>query len=169
MSILPSSSTAVPFAQGQDVSRLRAAVDMSSQEIKDYLQEDEDQRVIVEALPAAEQAEPGNKSKIDILGLRERRLEAARLRETSALSLLANCLIADSNAVQTQAASTAATATPTVAITTPFTTILLRKRMSSSASSRNHATDGQIRQVNFIVPIPTLCLITKQCRRCSDS
>ena len=99
MSTLPSSSTAVSFGQGQDVSRLRAAVDRSSQEIKDYLQEYEDQRAIVEALSAAEQAEPGNKSKIGILGMRERRLEAARLRETAALSLLANCLIADNNAV----------------------------------------------------------------------
>jgi hypothetical protein len=45
-------------------------VDRSSQESKDYLQEYEDQRAIVEALSAAEQAEPGNKSKIDILGLR---------------------------------------------------------------------------------------------------
>ncbi len=54
MSILPSSSTAVPFAQGQDVSRLRAAVDRSSQEIKDYTQEYENHRAIVEALSAAE-------------------------------------------------------------------------------------------------------------------
>ena len=38
------SSTAVPFAQGQDVIRLRAAVDRSSQEIKDYTVEYEDQR-----------------------------------------------------------------------------------------------------------------------------
>jgi hypothetical protein len=65
MSILPSSSTAVPFAQGQDVSRLRMAVDMFSQEIKDYAQEYEDHRAIVEALSAAKQAEPGNKPKIE--------------------------------------------------------------------------------------------------------
>ena len=81
MSIIPSSSTAAPFAQGHDVSRLRAAVDMSFQEIKDYTHEYHVQRAIVEALSVAEQAEPGNKPKIDILGVRERRLEAARLRE----------------------------------------------------------------------------------------
>ncbi len=80
----------MPFVQGQDVSRLPAAVDMSSQEIKDYTQEYENQRAIVEALSASEQAEPRNKPKIDILGVRERRLEAARLRETAALSLLTN-------------------------------------------------------------------------------
>ena len=67
MSILPSGSSVVPFAQGQDVSRLRASVDSSAQEIKDYTQEYEDQRAVVQALSAAEQAEPGNKPKIDIL------------------------------------------------------------------------------------------------------
>ena len=43
MAILPSSSSVVPFAQGHDLSWLRAAVDMSAQETKDYLQEYEDQ------------------------------------------------------------------------------------------------------------------------------
>ncbi len=42
MSILPTTSTAVPFVQGQDVSSLSAAVDRSSQEIKDYTLEYED-------------------------------------------------------------------------------------------------------------------------------
>jgi hypothetical protein len=56
-------------------------VDRSSQEIKDYIQEYEDHRGIVEALSAAEQAEHGNKPKIGILGVRERKLEAARLRK----------------------------------------------------------------------------------------
>ena len=72
---------------------------MSAQEIKDYNQEYEDYRAIAEALSAAELTEPANKPKIDILGVRERRLEAARLRETSALALLANCLMADNSAV----------------------------------------------------------------------
>ncbi len=54
MSILPSGSPAVPFAQGQDVSRLRAAVDRVAQEIKDYTQEYEDHRALVQALSAAE-------------------------------------------------------------------------------------------------------------------
>ena len=129
MPILPSGSSVVPFAQGQDVSRLRAAMDMSAQEIKDYTQEYEDQRALVQALSAAEQAEPGNESKLDILVVREGRLEAARLRETSALSLLANCLIAESSAVQPQAIATAATATPTVA-TTPLTTTAAEKEIT---------------------------------------
>jgi hypothetical protein len=129
MSILPASSTAVPFAQGHDVSRLRAAVDMSAQEIKDYTQEYEDERAIVEALSAAQLAELVNKPEIDILGVRERRLEAARLRETYALALLANCLMADNRAVQAQEAATAATATPAFATTTSLTTTTAEKKI----------------------------------------
>ncbi len=81
MSILPTSTAVVPFAQGHNVSRLRAAVDRSSQEIKDYQKEYEDQRTDVDALSAAQQAEPGNKPKLDILAVREKRLDAARVRE----------------------------------------------------------------------------------------
>ena len=72
--------SAAPFTQGQDVLRLRAAVVRSSEDIKDYTKLYEDQRAIIEALNTAEHAEPGNKSKFDILGVRERQLEAARLR-----------------------------------------------------------------------------------------
>ncbi len=88
----------VPFAQGQDVIRLRAAVEMSSQEIKDYTKEYEDRRAIVKALSTAKQAEPGNKFKLDIPFVREGRLDAARTRKTAALALLFNCLIADNSA-----------------------------------------------------------------------
>ncbi len=66
-------TSAVPFAQGQDVVRLRAAVDRASQDIKDYNKLYEDQRAIVEALSTAEQAEPGNKALFDILLMREKR------------------------------------------------------------------------------------------------
>jgi len=127
MLILPSCPPAVPFAQGQDVSRLRAAVDRAAQEIKDYSHEYEDQRALVQALSAAEHAEPGNKQKIGILVVMEGRLEATRLRESSALSILGNCPIAESSAAQAQAVATAATATPTVA-TTPLTTTAAEKK-----------------------------------------
>ncbi len=69
-----------------------------------------------------EKAEPGNKFKLDILFVREGRLNAARTRETAALAHLSNSLIADSNAAQAQAVATAAMALP-VATTTPLTTI----------------------------------------------
>jgi hypothetical protein len=42
-------STAVPFGQGQDVARLRAVVDRSTKEFKDYAEQYKDQRAIVEA------------------------------------------------------------------------------------------------------------------------
>ncbi len=93
-----STSSAVPFVQGQDVVRLRAVVVRSTKEVKDYAAEYEDLRAIVEALSTEEQADPVNKSKLDILGVRERRLEAARDRETAAMSNLINYLIADNSA-----------------------------------------------------------------------
>ena len=61
--------------------------------------------------------------------MRERRLEATKLSETPALSLLANCLISDISVVQAQADATAATATPTVATTTPLTTTTTEKNI----------------------------------------
>jgi hypothetical protein len=120
--------SAVPFAQGQDVARLRAAVDRSSQYIKDYTKEYEDQRAIVEALSNAEQAEPGNKFMLDILFVREGRLDVARTREIAALALLSNCLIADSSAAQAQGVATAAMALP-AATTTPLTTTPAEKKI----------------------------------------
>ncbi len=71
------SYTAVPFAQGHDVIRLRAAVDKSSQEIKGYTREYEDQRAIVDALDAAEQADPKNAHQFNILTIREGRIDAS--------------------------------------------------------------------------------------------
>jgi hypothetical protein len=94
-----STSTAAPFAQGQDVSRLRAVVDRSTKEVKEYAEQYEDQRVIVEALDIVAQADPANKQKLDILELRERRLEVARDRENAAMTNLTNYLITDSSAV----------------------------------------------------------------------
>ena len=122
------SSTAVPFAQGQDVIRLRAAVDRSSQEIKDYTTEYEDQRAKVDALDAAERADPKNAYMFNVLTVREGRLDAARIRETAALALLSNCLIAHSSASQAQAAATVAAALPATDIT-PLTTTAAEKKV----------------------------------------
>ncbi len=70
------------------------------------------------------------KPKLDILRVREGRLDAARIRESSALSLCSNCLIAESSAAQAQAAATYALATPNVATTTtPLTTTLADKKI----------------------------------------
>ncbi len=122
-------TSAVPFAQGQDVVRLRAAVNKASHDIKDYTKEYEDPRAIVEALSTAEQAEPGNKALIDILLMREKKLEAAHTRETTTLALISNCLIAESSAVQAQAVATAAMALPAATTTTPLTTTPAEKKI----------------------------------------
>ncbi len=122
------SSTAVPFAQGQDVIRLRAAVDRSSQEIKDYTTEYEDQRTEVDALDAVERADPKNAHLFNILAVREGRLDAARIRENAALALLSNCLIAHSSAAQAQATATAAAALPATT-TTPLNTTMAEKKV----------------------------------------
>ncbi len=62
--------------------------------------------------------------------MREKRLDAARVREAAALSLLSNCLIADTSAAQAQASAAAALATPTVATTTtPLTTTTAEKKI----------------------------------------
>jgi hypothetical protein len=81
-----STSSAVPFAQDQDVARLPAVVDMSTKEVKDYAAEYEDQRDIVEALNIVAQTDPVNKPKLDIQGVRERRLDATLIREAAAMS-----------------------------------------------------------------------------------
>ena len=93
------SNSAVVSDHAQDVLRLRAAADMASHDIKDYNKLYEDLRAIVEALSTAEQAEPGNKALFDILLMRERRVEAARNRETATLALFFDCMIAEISAV----------------------------------------------------------------------
>jgi hypothetical protein len=122
-----SSSTAVPFAQGQDVAKLRAVVDMSTKEVKDYAVAYEDQHVIVEALDTVAHADPANKPKLDILVLRERRLEANR--ETAAMSNLSNYLVADNIAVQGHAVATVAMTVPAAPATTPSSTTSAEKKI----------------------------------------
>ncbi len=127
--MVASTSTAVPFAQGRDVARLRAVVNMSTKEVKDYAKQYEDQRVIVEALGHVAQADPANKLKLDILKPRERRLETARDRETAAMSNLTNCLIADSSVVHARAAATVATTIPIVSAITPLSISTTEKKI----------------------------------------
>jgi hypothetical protein len=65
------------------------------------------------------QLAPENKSALDILALRERRLDAARIRENTAINKLANRYIADNGVLQAQAATTTdAIAPPAVGSTT---------------------------------------------------
>ena len=84
------------FAQGQDAERLRSIVDRTATEVKDYTIQYEERRKVVEALGTAQSALE-NKSVLDILALRERRLGATNIREVVAISTLTNCCIADNN------------------------------------------------------------------------
>ena len=78
-----STSTAVL----DDDSRLRAVVDRSTEEVKDYTLQYEDQYNLMEAL-SVNMNKPENKNVLDILTLREGHLDASRIRETSALDAL---------------------------------------------------------------------------------
>ena len=80
-----STSTAVPSAQIDDGSRLRAVVDRTAQEVKDYTSQFEDQYKLVEAIVTAMNL-PENKSVLDILAIKERRLDAALVRENKAVA-----------------------------------------------------------------------------------
>ena len=73
-------STAMNFAVSKDVSRLRTVVDRSTKEVKDYTSKYEDQYKLVEAL-GIDRNKPENKSVLDILTLRESRLDASLGRE----------------------------------------------------------------------------------------
>jgi hypothetical protein len=102
--------------------RLRAVADRSTQEVKDYTLQYEDRYNLVEAL-GVNKNKPENMNVLDILTLREGRLEAARIWEAAALVALSIFLAAEKAALQAQATAAAAacavsptSATPTVTI-----------------------------------------------------
>ena len=70
-----STSTAVPSAQDEDTSLLRAVLGRTSQEVKDYTVKYEDQVKLVQLLGLTVN-EPENKPVLDILAMRELRLDA---------------------------------------------------------------------------------------------
>ncbi len=117
-----STSTAVPFAVLEDVSRLRAVVDHSMKEVKDYTTQYEDQYKRVEAL-GTDRNKPENKSVLDILTPREGRLDATRVRESVAIAFLADFHAADKDVVQAQATAAAATSRVPPTLATPTVTI----------------------------------------------
>ena len=89
-----STSTAVPAAEEEDGLLLRAVVMRTAQEVKDYTTQYEDQRKLVDAIDTAMKA-PENKSVLDILAVRERRLDVALVRELNAIANFTNFCIAE--------------------------------------------------------------------------
>ena len=96
-----STSTAVPSTQDEDISLLRAILGRTSQEVKDYTAQYEDHVNLVHQLGLAVN-EPENKPVLDVLAMRERRLDAALAREANAIEKLTEFCVADKSASQAQ-------------------------------------------------------------------
>jgi hypothetical protein len=117
-----STSAAAPSAQEEDSLLLRAVVIRTAQEVKDYIDQFEDQRKLVDDLGTAMNAAE-NKSFFDILAMRERRLDAALVRESNAIATFSNFCIAEKSVLQAlPAAATTALAPPLGAVAIATTT-----------------------------------------------
>ena len=92
--MVATTSTAVPSAQDEDGARLRAVVDRTAKEVKDYTSQHDYQQKLVEVLGATLNA-PENKNVLDILALRERRLDAAIVREETTIANLSSFCVAE--------------------------------------------------------------------------
>ena len=110
----------VPSAQDEDGSRLRALVDRTAKAFKDYTSQYEDPYKLVEALGTKMNA-PENKSVLDILALRERRLDATLIREDTSVANLTTFCVAETSVLHAQAEA-AAPAPVISAPTVPTTT-----------------------------------------------
>ena len=97
--MVASTSIAVPTAQDEDGSLLRAVLGRTSQEVKDYTVQYENQLVVVNGLGTARNA-PENKAALDVLAMRERRYEAALVREANAIEKYTNFCVAEKSASQ---------------------------------------------------------------------
>jgi hypothetical protein len=126
--MVASTSTAVPYAQKKDGLLLRAVFIRTAQEVKDYTTKYEDQCKLIDALGIALNA-PENKSVLDILAMRDRRLEAALVTEANAIAVLTNFCLAENSVLRAQSATASAAlpkppgavaATPTTT-TVPYT------------------------------------------------
>jgi hypothetical protein len=67
---------AIPFAQGEDVLMMRAVVHRTKKEVEDYFLHYKDQRRLVASL-GTEQSKPENKPALEVLEMKELRLDVA--------------------------------------------------------------------------------------------
>ena len=133
-----STPTSVPLGLDQLGLMLKDRGDRSTAEVKDYTVQYEDQLHIVEALGDA-RTEPENRAIVDLLNLRESRLDAARDREATFTAAFSNYCIAEKTTLQAQANATAALASAAAAAssatnasagtTTPTPTVAEKKVM----------------------------------------
>jgi len=99
-----STSTVVPSAQDEDISMLRAVLGRTSQEVKDYTVQYEDHVKLVQPIGYTVN-EPENKSVLDVLAMRERRLNAALARKANAIEKLVEFCVADKSVPHAQSAA----------------------------------------------------------------
>jgi hypothetical protein len=97
--MVASTSKTVQFEQEEDGVLLRAVLIRATQEVKDYTAQYEDQSKLVNDLGTAMNA-PENKSVLDILAMRERRLDAALVRESNAMSTLYHFCVVEKGDLQ---------------------------------------------------------------------
>jgi hypothetical protein len=127
-----STSTAVPSTQDEDISLLRAVLGRTSQEVKDYTVQYEDKVNLVQQLGLTVN-KPENKPGLDILAMRERRLDAALDREANAIEKLIEFCVADKSASHAQSvAATAAFPPPSGVGAATTTTTVPSKALGAS-------------------------------------
>ena len=95
--MVASTSTAVPSTQDEDISLLRAVIGRTSHEVKDYTVHHEDQINLVHQLGLTAN-EPENKPVLDVLAMRERRLDASLVMEANAIEKLNEFCVVDKSA-----------------------------------------------------------------------
>ena len=116
-----STSNAVHFEQEEDGVLLRAVLIRATQEVKEYTVRYEDQSKLVNILGTV-MNDPENKSVLDILAVRERRLDASLVRESNAFATLSNFCVAEKGALQAQSAAAIVALTPPIDVVATTTT-----------------------------------------------
>jgi hypothetical protein len=102
--MVASTSIAVPSAQHEDGSLLRAVLGRNTHEVKDYTVQYDDHFKLVNSLGIAMNAIE-NKAVLDVLVMRKRRLDAALVKETNAIEKLNKFCVAEKSASQAQSAA----------------------------------------------------------------
>ena len=133
-----STSTSVPSSQDEDISLLRAVLGRTSQEFKDYTLHYEDQVKLVEALGTAVNA-PEKRATLDVLAMKERRLDSTLIIEANAIEKLTNFCVAEKGASHGQSVSAGAAFAPSsgaVGATTTTTTTTVPSTSLGASSKK---------------------------------
>ena len=128
-----STSNAVQFEQEEDGVLLRAILIRATHEVKDYTVQYEDHSKLVNNLGTVMNA-PKNKNVLDVLAMRERRLDASLVRESNVVATLSHFCVAEKGALQAQSAAASAALTPPTGVVA--TTTIIAPATSAGASSK---------------------------------